>query len=73
MGRPEAARAIRLDASVGSLEPGKWADIVVIDGDPLTDISLTRTAVVGVLQAGVVRRDDLGILHGVHAGPPGAH
>jgi imidazolonepropionase-like amidohydrolase len=24
---------------VGAIEPGKWADIVVVDGDPLTDIT----------------------------------
>ena len=46
----EAARAIRRDESVGSIEPGKLADLVVIDGDPLTDISLTRTGVAAVVQ-----------------------
>src|SRR5207244_2889704 len=36
----EAARAIRLDESNGSIEPGKLADLVVIEGDPLSDVSL---------------------------------
>jgi imidazolonepropionase-like amidohydrolase len=57
-----AANAIGLDASIGSIEPGKLADLVVIDGDPLSDISLTRTNVVAVIQGGAVFRDDLGLL-----------
>ncbi len=34
----EAAKALGIDAIVGTLEPGKEADIIVIDGDPSTDI-----------------------------------
>jgi urease subunit alpha len=52
---------------VGSIEPGKLADLVVIDGDPLSDISLVRTAVVGVVQDGRVIRDDLGLLDDLRA------
>ena len=28
---------------VGTLEEGKYADLVVVDGDPLTDIAVLQT------------------------------
>lgn len=34
----DAAQLLRLDRRLGTLEPGKWADLVAVDGDPLTDI-----------------------------------
>ncbi|RMH22087.1 MAG: amidohydrolase, partial [Gemmatimonadetes bacterium] len=37
-----AARAMGLDARLGTVEAGKWADLVVVDGDPLSDITATR-------------------------------
>jgi cytosine/adenosine deaminase-related metal-dependent hydrolase len=42
----EGARVMRMADDIGTIEPGKLADIVVIDGDPLSDISLVRTAIV---------------------------
>ena len=38
----DAAKCQKLDALVGTLEPNKWADFVVLDADPLTDINNTR-------------------------------
>jgi imidazolonepropionase-like amidohydrolase len=38
----DAARCMKLDAQVGTLEPGKWADFVVLDASPLDDISNVR-------------------------------
>ena len=35
----DAARCWRVDKELGTLEAGKWADFVVLDADPLTDIS----------------------------------
>jgi imidazolonepropionase-like amidohydrolase len=38
----DAARCQKLDRELGTIEPNKWADFVVLDGDPLADISNTR-------------------------------
>ena len=37
-----AAECLNLD-DVGTLEPGKWADSLVLGEDPLQDIGATRT------------------------------
>ena len=34
------AEAMRMQDKIGSLEPGKLADLIVVDGDPLEDISM---------------------------------
>ena len=38
----DAARLLGLDDRIGTLEPGKAADVLLIDGDPLTEPSLWR-------------------------------
>ena len=38
----EAAKLLKMDDRIGSLEAGKLADIVVIDGDPLADIGILQ-------------------------------
>ena len=38
----DAARCMRIDKELGTLEPGKWADFVALDADPLADIANTK-------------------------------
>ena len=38
----DSARSCWVDTSVGTLEPGKQADILVVDGNPLEDINHLR-------------------------------
>ena len=38
----DAARCMKLDRELGTIEPGKWADFVVLDASPLADISNVR-------------------------------
>lgn len=37
-----AARVMKLDAKAGTIQPGKVADLVVLNADPLADIRNTR-------------------------------
>ena len=42
---------------VGTIEPGKWADIIAVDGDPLTDIKVLQH-VRFVMKGGRIVRND---------------
>jgi len=37
-----AARAMRLDQHLGVLQPGRWADLLILDANPIDDIRATR-------------------------------
>lgn len=53
----EAAIVLRRSEELGSLEPGKIADLVAVRGDPLTDIDLLRN-IDFVMKDGVVYKQD---------------
>jgi imidazolonepropionase-like amidohydrolase len=38
----DAARCLKVDADLGTLQAGRWADFVVLDADPLANISNIR-------------------------------
>ena len=50
-----AARVMKLDAQVGSVEPGKLADIILVDGHPASNISDIRKVSL-VMKDGVLYR-----------------
>lgn len=57
-GTLRAAEMLEIE-DIGRIAPGCQADIVVVLGDPLKDISVLETGVVFVMKGGEVARDDL--------------
>jgi imidazolonepropionase-like amidohydrolase len=51
----DAARAISRESEIGSIAVGKWADMIAIEGDPLSDIDTLRS-VAAVMKGGVLKR-----------------
>jgi imidazolonepropionase-like amidohydrolase len=56
-GTLNAADLMGWTAKTGSLDPGKWADIIAIPGDPLADVKLLQH-VPFVMKAGVIYKDE---------------
>jgi imidazolonepropionase-like amidohydrolase len=54
-----AADLLGWQGKVGSIEPGAWADIVAVDGDPLKDVT-TLERVKFVMKGGEVVRNEYG-------------
>lgn len=52
----EAARLLRIDDRLGTLEPGKIADIVAVAGNPLEDIHVMRNMVF-IMKEGAVYKE----------------
>lgn len=53
-----SARLLELDGRIGSVEPGKLADLIVVDESPLDDVGALERSVSLVMRDGVVHRDD---------------
>jgi len=54
-----AAESLRLQDRIGSIAPGLDADLVAVDGDPLTDITAVRR-VVFVMKGGTIYKNGVG-------------
>jgi imidazolonepropionase-like amidohydrolase len=54
-----AAELLRMQDRIGTVEPGKLADLVLVDGDPLDDIGVLqdRNRIVMVMKAGAIYKD----------------
>jgi imidazolonepropionase-like amidohydrolase len=52
----QAARLLKIEETLGTLEAGKLADVVAVDGDPLENISAMKK-VVFVMKDGQVYRE----------------
>ena len=53
------ARAMKLDKELGTIEPGKRADLVILDGNPLEQIGAIRSAAMVVSNGRLYRCADL--------------
>jgi imidazolonepropionase-like amidohydrolase len=56
-GTLNAADLMGWTAHAGAIEPGKWADIIAIDGDPLKDVRILQH-VNFVMKSGVVYKNE---------------
>jgi len=53
-----AARSTLTQSQIGTLEPGKLADMVLIDGNPLTDVNDLQNVVTTIKAGRIVRQAD---------------
>jgi imidazolonepropionase-like amidohydrolase len=49
------SQLLRMEKQIGTIEPGKFADIIAVKGNPLEDISALKT-VVFVMKAGKIEK-----------------
>ncbi len=58
-GTRTASECIHMQDDVGTLEQGKYADLLVVDGDPLADISILhdKSKLLMIMQGGNAHKD----------------
>jgi imidazolonepropionase-like amidohydrolase len=63
-GTSSAARLLGLDGITGAIEPGKQADLIVLDRSPLDDMQAVLDDVALVMKGGTIVRNDRAALGG---------
>jgi imidazolonepropionase-like amidohydrolase len=58
-GTVNAADLMGWSDKVGTLEAGKWADVIAVEGDPLKDVKILQK-VAWVMKGGVIYKDEVG-------------
>ena len=55
------AEILGREKEIGTLEPGKLADVLIVDGDPVADISIleNRNRFLAVMQGGIIKAGQL--------------
>ena len=61
MATSDAAAALGIDDRVGTIEPGKLADLVLVDGDPVADIEALSRVTLVAKEGRIVFRREQGI------------
>jgi imidazolonepropionase-like amidohydrolase len=57
-GTKHSAHVCGLEHELGTIEKGKIADFIMVDGDPLEDLSVLKNNLEMVVHSGVIIRDD---------------
>lgn len=67
------AEVLRMEGKIGVIKPGAFADLLAIDGDPLTDLKVLQnegTNMALIMKAGAIVKDKIQLAPEVGAGSP---